>query len=68
MFRRIIRALQLDFLKTRLPREKWVTYEQDLEYRYLGPYIKEIEDERAEIHNFGCRNYDDDDWPADDVK
>lgn len=60
--------MQLSFLKIHLPREKWVTYEQDLEYRYLGPYIKEIEAERAEIYNFGCRNYDDSDWPADEVK
>lgn len=64
MLRRIIRAAQLDFLKILLPREKWVTYEQDLEYRYLGPYMKEIEAERAEIFKFGCSNYSDTDWPA----
>ncbi|XP_014478040.1 PREDICTED: cytochrome b-c1 complex subunit 7-like [Dinoponera quadriceps] len=62
---RIIRAMQLNFLKTYLPREKWVTFEQDLEYRYLGQYIKEIEAERAEIQKFGCLNYSDTDWPAD---
>ncbi|KYN33095.1 Cytochrome b-c1 complex subunit 7, partial [Trachymyrmex septentrionalis] len=46
---RLIRALQLNFLKIYLPREKWVTYEQDIEYRYLKPYIEEIE---AEINEF----------------
>ncbi|EFN85190.1 Cytochrome b-c1 complex subunit 7 [Harpegnathos saltator] len=61
---RIIRAMQLDFLKRLLPEEKWVTYEQDLEYRYLDLYMKEIEAERAEIQKFGCRNYSDTDWPA----
>lgn len=65
---RLIRAMQLDFLKIHLPREKWVVYEQDIEYRYLDPYMKEIEAERAEIQQFGCRNYSDDDWPADEVK
>lgn len=56
--------MQLDFLKILLPEEKWVTYEQDLEYRYLGPYIKEIVAERDEILEFGCLNYSDTDWPA----
>lgn len=64
MLRRIIRAAQLNFLKIFLPKEKWVTFEQDLEYRYLDPYMKEIEAERAEIDEFGCLNYSDTDWPA----
>lgn len=68
MFCRIIRASQLSFLKIYLPREKWVTYEQDIEYRYLSPYMEEIEAEQAEINKFGCHNYKDSDWPAGEVK
>ncbi|XP_011690822.1 PREDICTED: cytochrome b-c1 complex subunit 7-like [Wasmannia auropunctata] len=49
---RIIRASQLSFLKIYLPRKKWVTYEQDKEYRYLTPYIEEIQAEEAEIDKF----------------
>ncbi|XP_029175826.1 cytochrome b-c1 complex subunit 7-like [Nylanderia fulva] len=56
---RIIRALQLSFLKIYLPKEKWVTYEQDLEYRYLSTYMEEIKAEQAEINEFDCHNYDD---------
>ncbi|CAL1677115.1 unnamed protein product [Lasius platythorax] len=65
---RIIRALQLSFLKIHLPKEKWVTYEQDLEYRYLGPYMEEIKAEQAEINEFDCHNYSDSDSPAGKVK
>ncbi|XP_029034991.1 cytochrome b-c1 complex subunit 7-like [Osmia bicornis bicornis] len=54
---RTMRAAQLDFLKMHLPKEKWITYEQDLEYRYLQPYIQEIIAERREIYDFGCSNY-----------
>ncbi|KZC09872.1 Cytochrome b-c1 complex subunit 7 [Dufourea novaeangliae] len=61
---RIIRALQLDFLKTYLPREEWITYEQDLQYRYLQAYIHEIIAERIEIYEFGCVNYSEDEWPT----
>ncbi|XP_011060870.1 PREDICTED: cytochrome b-c1 complex subunit 7-like [Acromyrmex echinatior] len=49
---RIIRALQLNFLKIYLPSEKWITFEQDLEYRYLTPYIEEIKFEQAEMNEF----------------
>ncbi|OAD61262.1 Cytochrome b-c1 complex subunit 7 [Eufriesea mexicana] len=65
---RITRAIQLDFLKIYLPKEKWITYEQDLEYRYLRPYIEEIVMERMEIYEFGCTNYSDHDWPAGELK
>lgn len=65
---RITRAVQLDFLKIYLPKEKWITYEQDLEYRYLRPYIEEIVMERMEIYEFGCTNYSDHDWPAGELK
>ncbi|XP_076175253.1 cytochrome b-c1 complex subunit 7 [Ptiloglossa arizonensis] len=65
---RIIRAIQTDFLKIHLPKEKWITYEQDLEYRYLDPYLEEVREERIEIYEFGCVNYKEDDWPAGAVK
>ncbi|XP_036143636.1 cytochrome b-c1 complex subunit 7-like [Monomorium pharaonis] len=58
---RIIRALQLSFLRRYLPREKWVTYEQDIKYRYLSLYMKEIEAEQAEINEFEYHNYGDSD-------
>ncbi|TGZ54465.1 cytochrome b-c1 complex subunit 7 [Temnothorax longispinosus] len=58
---RHIRAIQLSFLKIYLPREKWVTYEQDIEYRYLGPYMEEIQTEQAEINEFDYHNYRDSD-------
>nr|XP_012138347.1 PREDICTED: cytochrome b-c1 complex subunit 7-like [Megachile rotundata] len=65
---RCIRAAQLDFMKTYLPKEKWITYEQDLEYRYMEPYIQEIIEERQEIYDFGCTNYREYDWPSGEVK
>ncbi|KAL6260478.1 hypothetical protein P5V15_008003 [Pogonomyrmex californicus] len=65
---RIIRAAQLNFLKIYLPKEKWVTYEQDIEYRYLSPYIEEIQAEQAEINEFGCHNYSDSDCPTGEMK
>lgn len=65
---RQIRAFHLNFLKTYLPVEKWVTYEQDLNYRYMRPYLEEIMRERQEIFDFGCPNYSQSDWPADEVK
>ncbi|XP_076629187.1 cytochrome b-c1 complex subunit 7 [Colletes latitarsis] len=65
---RIMRALQADFLKTFLPKEKWITYEQDLEYRYLDSYLEEIEAERIEIYEFGCVNYTEGEWPAGELK
>ncbi|XP_033333842.2 cytochrome b-c1 complex subunit 7 [Megalopta genalis] len=61
---RMIRAAQLDFLKTRLPKDEWITFEQDREYRYLKPYLKEIYEEIYEIYEFGCVNYSENDWPA----
>ncbi|KAG7213647.1 hypothetical protein KM043_002893 [Ampulex compressa] len=65
---RLARAFQLDFLKIHLPEEKWITFEQDLEYRYLQPYLREIKAEKIEIYEFGCVNYHDDDWPANELK
>ncbi|CAD1472710.1 unnamed protein product, partial [Heterotrigona itama] len=59
---------QLDFLKIHLPKEKWITYEQDIEYRYLDPFIEEITAERMEIYKFGCTNYSDIDWPYFEIK
>ncbi|XP_076672259.1 cytochrome b-c1 complex subunit 7 [Andrena cerasifolii] len=65
---RIIRAAQLDFLKIHLPKEKWLTFEQDLAYRYLGAYLEEVIQERREIYEFGCVNYKSNHWPAFEVK
>lgn len=65
---RLIRGSQLDFLKIHLPKEKWITFEQDMDYRYLDPYIEEVKAERDEIYQFGCTNYSDNDWPACEVK
>lgn len=65
---RCMRASQLDFLKIHLPKEKWITYEQDIEYRYLDPFIEEIMAERMEIYKFGCTNYSDTDWPYFEIK
>ncbi|KAF3430380.1 hypothetical protein E2986_11597 [Frieseomelitta varia] len=65
---RCMRASQLDFLKIHLPKEKWITYEQDIEYRYLDPFIEEIMAERMEIYKFGCTNYSDIDWPYFEIK
>ncbi|CAK9794959.1 Cytochrome b-c1 complex subunit 7 [Anthophora quadrimaculata] len=65
---RMIRAMQLDALKVYLPKEKWITFEQDQEYRYLDPYLREVIEERKEIYNFGCANYHPEDWPAGLVK
>lgn len=57
--------MHLGFLRTQLPKEKWITFEQDLEYRYLDTYMKEIEAEQAEKNEF---DYSDNDSPADKVK
>lgn len=43
---RIIRALHLSMTKTILPKEQWTKYEED--FKYLEPYIKEVEKEREE--------------------
>ncbi|XP_016909414.1 cytochrome b-c1 complex subunit 7-like [Apis cerana] len=65
---RSIRAAQLDFLKMNLPREKWITYEQDMNYRYLQPYIIEIVMEKQEVNEFGCTNYAEWHWPSNEFK
>lgn len=65
---RSIRAAQLDFLKMNLPREKWITYEQDMSYRYLQPYIMEIIMEKQEVNEFGCTNYAEWHWPSEEIK
>lgn len=56
-----MRASQLGFLKIHLPKEKWVTYEEDLKYRYLTPYLDEVETEQAEIKEFDYTDYKDND-------
>jgi ubiquinol-cytochrome c reductase subunit 7 len=43
---RIIRALNLSMTKTILPKDQWTKYEDD--FKYLEPYLKEVEKERAE--------------------
>ncbi|CAG2060936.1 unnamed protein product [Timema podura] len=43
---RIIRAMQLSLMKTVLPKEEWVKYEED--NKYLDPYIEEVAKERQE--------------------
>lgn len=58
----------MDFLKMNLPREKWITYEQDMNYRYLQPYIIEIVMEKQEVNEFGCTNYAEWHWPSNEFK
>lgn len=65
---RIIRAMQLSCLKIYLPRENWITYEEDLEYRYLDPYVREINAEWDEMNEFDGFNYWDRDWPEHEAK
>lgn len=43
---RIIRALHLSMTKTILPKDQWTKYEED--FKYLEPYLKEVEQEKAE--------------------
>ncbi|CRK89471.1 CLUMA_CG003209, isoform A [Clunio marinus] len=43
---RIIRALDLSMTKTILPKDQWTKYEED--YKYLEPYLKEVEKEQEE--------------------
>lgn len=43
---RMIRALNLSMTKTILPKDQWTKYEED--YRYLEPYLKEVQKEREE--------------------
>jgi len=58
----------LSFLKTYLPREQWITYEQDLEYRYLEPYIHEINAEWDEMEKFDGFDYWKRDWSSHEMK
>lgn len=43
---RIIRAMHLSMTKTILPKDQWTKYEED--FKYLEPYLKEVENERSE--------------------
>jgi ubiquinol-cytochrome c reductase subunit 7 len=43
---RIIRAMNLSMTKTILPKDQWTKYEED--FKYLEPYLKEVEKEHAE--------------------
>jgi hypothetical protein len=54
--------MQLSFLKTYLPKEQWITYEQDLKYRYLEPYIHEINAEWDEMEKFNGFDFWKRDW------
>merc|ERR1712001_521437 len=50
---RLIRAQQLEMMKTVPPKEQWVTYEEDLEHgRYLQDLIEEVEKELEEIEEW----------------
>ena len=49
----MLRAQQLEMMKTVLPKEQWVSYEQDLEEgRYLQDLIEEVEKELEEIEEW----------------
>ena len=49
----MLRAQQLEMMKTVLPKEQWVTYEEDLEHgRYLQDLIEEVEKELEEIEEW----------------
>jgi len=51
---RIQRALHCSMLKTVLPKDQWPTYEEDREKgRYLQPYLKEVQAEKAEKEAWG---------------
>lgn len=43
---RITRALHLSMTKTILPKDQWTKYEED--FKYLEPYLEEVEKEQAE--------------------
>ncbi|KAG5673260.1 hypothetical protein PVAND_003323 [Polypedilum vanderplanki] len=43
---RITRALHLSMTKTILPKDQWTKYEED--FRYLEPYLEEVQREREE--------------------
>lgn len=50
---RIIRALHLSMTKTILPKDQWTKYEED--FKYLEPYLKEVEKERAERNEWNTK-------------
>ena len=50
---RIIRALNLSMTKTILPKEQWTKYEED--FKYLEPYLKEVEREKAEKNEWNTK-------------
>lgn len=50
---RIIRALHLSMTKTVLPKDQWTKYEED--FKYLEPYLKEVEAERAERNEWNTQ-------------
>lgn len=43
---RMIRAMHLSMTKTVLPKDQWTKYEED--FKYLTPYLEEVEKEREE--------------------
>ncbi|KAK7603154.1 hypothetical protein V9T40_003153 [Parthenolecanium corni] len=46
---RLVRAIQLDLMRSELPREQWVTFEEDITVgRYLTPYLEEVRKEVKE--------------------
>ncbi|XP_077285778.1 cytochrome b-c1 complex subunit 7-like [Arctopsyche grandis] len=45
---RMIRAAQLSMQKIVLPKEEWITFEQDRANRYLSPIVEEVKKEREE--------------------
>lgn len=53
---RLQRASQLSLMNTVLPKDQWITLEEDIEKgRYLEPLLEEIERERNEKALWGKR-------------
>lgn len=50
---RVMRALHLSMTKTVLPKDQWTKYEDD--FKYLEPYLKEVEKERAEKNEWNSK-------------
>lgn len=50
---RVMRALHLSMTKTVLPKDQWTKYEDD--FKYLEPYLKEVEKERAEQNEWNSK-------------
>ncbi|KAG7168631.1 Cytochrome b-c1 complex subunit 7-like [Homarus americanus] len=47
------RALQLSLTKSILPKDQWISYEEDREKgRYLQPYLSEVIKERKEMEEW----------------